>query len=78
MVVANNKINDDKTCRQIAGNFDCDVNVAVQCRAHRPMEHIQGALPPRAVAVGTKTPVTTVMAGARTTINNQLTRRGQR
>jgi hypothetical protein len=35
-------INDNKKCRQIAGNFDHHADVAVQCRAHRPMEHIQG------------------------------------
>jgi hypothetical protein len=28
--------------RQIAGNFDCHADAAVQCRAHHPMEHIQG------------------------------------
>jgi hypothetical protein len=42
MVVANNKINNAKKCRQTAGNFDCHVDAAVQCRAHRPMNHIQG------------------------------------
>jgi hypothetical protein len=32
----------NKTCRQIAGIFDCHADAAVQCGAHRPMEHIQG------------------------------------
>jgi len=31
-----------KKCRQIAGNFDHHADAAVQCRAHRPLEHIQG------------------------------------
>ncbi len=44
MVVANNEINNDKKCRQIACNFDCHVDAVVQCWAHRPMEHIQGSL----------------------------------
>ena len=36
------RINGNKTCRQIAGNFDCHGNAAVWHRAHHPMEHIQG------------------------------------
>jgi hypothetical protein len=35
------RIDDNKKCRQIAGNFDCHANVAVQRGVHRPMEHIQ-------------------------------------
>jgi hypothetical protein len=42
MVVANNEIEDNQKCRQIAGNFDGHVDAAVQCRMHRPMEHIPG------------------------------------
>ena len=42
MVVANNKINDIKKCRQIDGNFDCHADVVTRRGAHRPMEHIQG------------------------------------
>jgi hypothetical protein len=41
MVVANNKIDDDKKGRLIAGNFDCHVDAAVKCGAHCLMEHIQ-------------------------------------
>jgi hypothetical protein len=41
-VVAKNKINDNKKCRQIAGNFDCHANAAVQRRAHCSMECIHG------------------------------------
>ncbi len=41
-VVANNKINDDKKFRKIAGNFDCHADAAVQHRAHCPMERIRG------------------------------------
>ena len=36
------QIGDNKKCRQIAGNFDCHCNAAVQRGAHRPIEHIQG------------------------------------
>jgi hypothetical protein len=40
--VANNKIDDNKKCREIAGNFDGHADVAVQCRIHCQMEHIPG------------------------------------
>jgi hypothetical protein len=42
MVVANNEFNDNKKCRQIAGNFDGHADAAVQCVAHHPTAHIQG------------------------------------
>ena len=29
-------------CRQIADDFDCHAYVAVQCGAHRPIDHIPG------------------------------------
>jgi hypothetical protein len=35
-------IGNDKKCRQIAGDFDHHADAAVQCRAHPPMENIQG------------------------------------
>jgi hypothetical protein len=35
-------IGDNKKCRRIAGNFNHHADVAVQCGAHCPMEHIQG------------------------------------
>jgi hypothetical protein len=41
MVVANNEIDGNKTCRRINGNFDCHGDAAVRREAHRPMEHIQ-------------------------------------
>ncbi len=44
MVAANNKIDDNKKCRQIDDNFDGHGNAAVQREAHRPMEHIQASL----------------------------------
>jgi hypothetical protein len=40
--VANNKINDDKKCRQVAGNFDCHVNAVVEYGVHHLNELIQG------------------------------------
>ena len=36
------RIDDNKKCRQIAGDFDGHGDAAVQSEAHRPMEHIQG------------------------------------
>ncbi len=42
MVVANNEIDNNKKCRQIAGNFDGHIDVAVQCVVHRLIAHIQG------------------------------------
>ena len=42
MVVANNKIDDNKKCRQIDDDFDGHGDAAVRREAHRPMEHIQG------------------------------------
>ena len=36
------QIGDNKTCRQIAHNFDCHADAAVQCRLHRPLEHVRG------------------------------------
>jgi hypothetical protein len=40
--VANNEIDNNKKCRQIAGNFDGHADAAVQCVAHCPIAHIQG------------------------------------
>ena len=36
------QIGNNKKCKQIAGDFDCHAYAAVQCGAHRPMEHILG------------------------------------
>jgi len=36
------RIEDNKKCRQIAGDFDGHGDAAVRGEAHRPMEHIQG------------------------------------
>jgi hypothetical protein len=44
MVVANNKIKDNKKFRQIDDDFDGHGNAAVRREAHRPMEHIQASL----------------------------------
>jgi hypothetical protein len=44
MVVANNKIGDNKKCRQIDDDFDGHCGAAVQREAHHPMEHIQASL----------------------------------
>jgi hypothetical protein len=40
--VANNEIDGNKKYTSNAGNFDGHVDTAVQCGAHRPMEHIRG------------------------------------
>jgi hypothetical protein len=42
MVVANNEIDGDKKYMSSAGNFDGHADMAVQCGAHCPMEHIGG------------------------------------
>jgi hypothetical protein len=44
MVVANNKIIDNKKCRQIDDNFDGHGDAVVRREAHRPMELIQASL----------------------------------
>ena len=36
------QIGDNKKCEQIAGNFDCHADAAVQHGVHRLIEHIQG------------------------------------
>jgi hypothetical protein len=41
-VVGNNGIDNDKKCRESAGDFDHHEDAAVQCKAHCPMEHIPG------------------------------------
>ncbi len=41
-VVGDNKNDDAKKCRKIAGNFDHHEDVWVQSRAHHPMKHIKG------------------------------------
>jgi hypothetical protein len=42
MVVADNKISDDKKYTSNAGNFDRHVDRAVQCMVHHLMERICG------------------------------------
>jgi hypothetical protein len=42
MVVGDNRINDNKKCRESAGDFNHHVDAAVRCRAHCPMGHIPG------------------------------------
>ena len=36
------QIGNNKKCRRIADDFDCHADAAVQRRAHRMIEHIQG------------------------------------
>jgi hypothetical protein len=36
------QIGNNKKCKRIAGDFNCHADAAVQCGAHRPMEHIPG------------------------------------
>jgi hypothetical protein len=40
--VGNSGIDDNKKCRDIAGDFDHHVDAVVQCGVHRPMEHVPG------------------------------------
>jgi hypothetical protein len=42
MVVAKNEIDGDKKYTSNAGDFDGHADMAVRCRAHRPMERIRG------------------------------------
>ena len=42
MVVGNNESTTTENVEQIAGDFDCHADAAVQHGAHCPMEHIQG------------------------------------
>ncbi len=41
MVMGDIKIDDANKCRKITSNVDGHGDVAVQCGAHPPMEHIQ-------------------------------------
>jgi hypothetical protein len=41
-VVGNNGIEDNKKCKEIAGDFDHHADAVVQCGAHCLMEHIPG------------------------------------
>jgi hypothetical protein len=41
-VVGDNGIDNNKKCRESAGDFDHHADAAVRCRVHRPMEHILG------------------------------------
>jgi hypothetical protein len=43
MVVANNKIDDNKKSRQIDDDFNGHGDAAVRREVHRPMEHIQAS-----------------------------------
>jgi hypothetical protein len=43
-VMGNNKINNAKRCRNIAGNFDHHGDALVQSRAHCPVKHIKASL----------------------------------
>ena len=36
------RIDGNKKCRRIDGNFYCHDDAAVRRRAHRPIEHVQG------------------------------------
>jgi hypothetical protein len=42
MVVANNEINSSKKYMSNTGNFDGNADMAVQCKAHCPMNRIRG------------------------------------
>jgi hypothetical protein len=56
MVVANNQINDNKKCRQIAGNFDGHTDVVVQWGLHHPIAHIQGFTQSHWMLISSKCP----------------------
>jgi hypothetical protein len=73
------RIGNDKTCRQIPGNFDCHADAAVQCGAHLPIEHIQGVtwshwMPPSGECLRHIAPATAMVDGfVETTLNTNKT-----
>jgi hypothetical protein len=42
MIMGDNEIDDNNKYTSNAGDFDCDVDAAVQCGLHRLMDHIPG------------------------------------
>ena len=41
-IMCKQRIDDNKKCRRIAGDFDCHADAAVQCGVHHLMDHILG------------------------------------
>ncbi len=41
-VVGDNGINNNKKCRESAGDFDHHADAVVQCGVHRPVDHVSG------------------------------------
>jgi hypothetical protein len=73
------QIGNNKTCKRIAGNFDCHADAAVQRGAHRPIEHIQGFawshwMPPSGEYLRRIAPAAAIIDGfAETTLNANKT-----
>ncbi len=40
--MGDNKIDDNKKCRQIDDDFDCHAAGGIRCNAHHPKERIRG------------------------------------
>jgi hypothetical protein len=73
------RIDDNKKCRQIAGDFDCHGNAAVQRGAHCQIEHVQGftrshCMPPLGECLRRITPVAVMVDElVETTLNTNKT-----
>ena len=73
------QIDYNKTCRQIAGNFDCHADAAVRRGMHRPIEHIQGFtrshwMPPSGECLRRIAPAAAMVDGfVETTLNTNKT-----
>ena len=78
-VVGQQQIGNNKKCRRIAGNFNCHADAAVQRRAHRLIEHIQGFtrshwMPPLGECLRRIVPATAMVDGfVKTTLNTNKT-----
>ena len=73
------RIDDNKNCRQLAGNFDCHADALVRHGAHCLMEHIQGFIqshwmPPTSKCLRRITPAATMVDEfVETTLNTNKT-----
>ena len=73
------QIGNNKKCRRIAGNFNCHADAAVQRRAHRLIEHIQGFtrshwMPPSGECLHRIVPAAAMVDGfVETTLNTNKT-----
>jgi len=73
------RIGNNKKCRQIAGDFDCHADAAVRREAQLPIEHIQGFtrshwMPPSDECLRRIAPAAAMVNGfVKTTLNTNKT-----